>query len=347
MIELIDLHKTYTLANKTQVTALKGINLSIKKGEIFGIIGESGAGKSTLIRCINLLEPPSSGRVIVDGQDLTLMNKKALRHCRRKIGMIFQHFNLLNTRTAFQNIAFTLELEGLSKHEIADKVQPLLELTGLTSRKDYYPSQLSGGQKQRVAIARALANQPQVLLSDEATSALDPENRHAILQLLKKINQELGLTIVLITHEMAVIKEICHHIALLEQGEIVDSTATFKFFSQPKTSAARKLINTGTEHNLFETLHYRLLPQETTESIPLWRLSFYGKAAQEPLIAELAHTFGLNLSILQAQIELIGDQTIGTMIVQVDGDKAKIIIGMQHLLAKNVFVEVIGYVRPI
>jgi D-methionine transport system ATP-binding protein len=346
MIELIDLHKTYTLPNKIQVTALRNINLSVKQGAVFGVVGESGAGKSTLIRCINLLEVPTSGQVIVENKDLTQLNKKDLRRSRRKIGMIFQHFNLLNTRTAYQNIAFPLELEGVSNREIAARVHPLLELTGLTTRKDYYPSQLSGGQKQRVAIARALANQPSVLLSDEATSALDPENRHAILQLLKKINQELGLTIVLITHELQVIKEICHHVALLEHGQIVDAAEVFEFFSQSKTAAAKKLINTGTEHNLFETLHYRLTTIETENSIPLWRLSFYGKAAQEPLIAELANTFGLNLSILQAQIELIRDQTIGTMIVQVGGEKEKIVTGMQHLISKNVFVEVIGYVRP-
>lgn len=345
MIELTDLYKSYSLPDGTPIAALKGINLSVKRGEIFGVIGQSGAGKSTLIRCVNRLETPDSGKVIVDGQEITNLDKKSLRTARRNIGMIFQHFNLLNTRTVYQNIAFPLELAKKSSSCIADRVHLLLDLIGLTERKNHYPSELSGGQKQRVAIARALADHPHVLLSDEATSALDPETKHTILQLLKKINVTLGVTILLITHEMSVIKEICHRLAILENGIIVEESAVLNFFSNPQTTTAKKFARTFALHDLPENFRERLVDQQAEKAIPLWRLSFLGKAAEAPLIAQLTRLFSLDLSILQAQIEQIRDETVGVLLVKVEGTFEKIMAGKQYLHEKGIYVEELGYVR--
>ncbi|HVV68310.1 MAG TPA: methionine ABC transporter ATP-binding protein [Gammaproteobacteria bacterium] len=344
MIELHDLNKSYRLADGAIIPALIDVQISVKRGEIFGIIGESGAGKSTLIRCVNLLEIPNSGKVIVDDQELTALNKKQLRLARRKIGMIFQHFNLINCRTVYQNIAFPLELAGFSKSEIAKKVQPLLELTGLSERKNYYPSQLSGGQKQRVAIARALANDPIVLLSDEATSALDPETRHSILHLLKEINERMGLTILLITHEMQVIKEICHRLAILEHGRVIEQAEVFNFFTRPQTATSKKFIRSYSMHELPESLQTHVSTVPLPESAPLWRLSFFGKVAQEPMISHLARHYSLNLNILQANIEEVRDTMVGVMMVEVQGEPENAQQGIEYLTQKGVFVEVLGYV---
>lgn len=348
MIKLTNLHKSYSLPNNTRVEALKGVNLTVKRGEIFGIVGESGAGKSTLIRCVNRLETPDSGEVIVDGQDLMRLNNTQLRAARRNIGMIFQHFNLLNTRTVYENIAFPLELlkstEG-TVINIAERTHALMDLTGLTERKNHYPAELSGGQKQRVAIARALACNPHVLLSDEATSALDPETKHNILQLLTQINVELGLTILLITHEMAVIKEICHRLAILENGEIVEESHVLDFFSRPQTATARKFARAFALHDLPQNLRDRLTDSQAEKAIPLWRLSFLGKTAEAPFISYLAREFSLDLNILQAQIEQIRDETVGVMLVEADGLPEKIAQGKNHLNESGVYVEEIGYVR--
>ncbi|MFT3742374.1 MAG: methionine ABC transporter ATP-binding protein [Gammaproteobacteria bacterium] len=342
MIELRDLEKTYQHQQQT-ITALNHINLNIPAGEIFGVIGQSGAGKSTLIRCINLLETPTQGKVFVDQQDLTQLSMPELRKVRRRIGMIFQHFNLLNTRTVYQNVAFPLELSGKSRQDIQKIVSPLLELTGLTERSAHYPAQLSGGQKQRVAIARALANQPKVLLSDEATSALDPETRHTILQLLKQVNEQLGITIVLITHDIQVIKEICHRLAILEHGNIIEQASVLEFFSRPQTTAAKKFIRNTSVHDLPESLQQRLAPEATPNNRPVWRLSFCENAAREPLISQLARAYQLNLNILQANIEYIRDQMVGVMLVEVFGELAQLEAGKAYLAAHSVFVEVIGY----
>lgn len=348
MIQLTKLHKSYRLPNNTRVDALKGINLTIKRGEIFGIVGESGAGKSTLIRCVNRLETPDAGEVIVDGQDLMGLDDAQLRAARRNIGMIFQHFNLLNTRTVYQNIAFPLELlrsSGDTDASIMERTRALMDLTGLTERKNHYPAELSGGQKQRVAIARALACNPHVLLSDEATSSLDPETKHNILQLLTKINTELGLTILLITHEMAVIKEICHRLAILENGQIAEESHVLDFFSRPQTATARKFARAFALHDLPQNLRDRLTDSQAEKAFPLWRLSFIGKAAEAPFISYLAREFSLNLSILQAQIEQIRDETVGVMLVEADGLPEKIAQGKNYLHKNGVYVEEIGYVR--
>jgi D-methionine transport system ATP-binding protein len=259
--------------------------------------------------------------------------------------MIFQHFNLLSSRTAYENIALSLELIGKKKTEIAAIVMPLLELVGLTDKKNFYPSQLSGGQKQRVAIARALASQPTVLLSDEATSALDPQTTHSILQLLKDINQKLGLTILLITHEMNVVKEICHRLAILEQGEIVEQSEVIQFFSRPETKIAKEFVRTALKQHLPENLQKRILPQRIDDSIPLLQISFIGKAASEPFIADLIQKFHIALNILQANIETIRDEIVGIMIVEADADQEKINAGIQYLTEKGLNIEVIGYVK--
>ena len=241
LIELKHISKVYEGA--TRVEALKDISLNVKEGEIFGIIGQSGAGKSTLIRCINMLEAPTSGSVIVNGTDLTTLGEAELRKARKNIGMIFQHFNLLSSRTVYDNVAFPLELQGMSKAEIKERIEPILDIVGLTDRMKNYPSQLSGGQKQRVGIARALASNPKVLLCDEATSALDPQTTDSILKLLKDINEKMGLTIVLITHEMHVIREICDRVAVIEGGVILEEGSTVEVFTPPRENTTKEFIS--------------------------------------------------------------------------------------------------------
>ena len=242
MIEVKNLSKTFITSN-SKIQALDNINLKIEKGDIFGIIGFSGAGKSTLIRCLNRLEEPDSGRILIEGKDITRMDKKELKSARRKIGMIFQQFNLLDSRTVFENIAFPLEIAGFRKQNIKTRVEEILQMVGLIDKAGSYPSQLSGGQKQRVGIARALANEPDVLLSDEATSALDPMTTFSILELLKEINQKLNLTIVLITHELDVLNHICKNMAVIENGRIVESGPVEKFFTNPESGTSKSFVN--------------------------------------------------------------------------------------------------------
>ncbi|HWR42654.1 methionine ABC transporter ATP-binding protein [Sporomusa sp.] len=242
MITIKDLSKTYVTPHAS-ITALTRVNLQIEKGDIFGIIGFSGAGKSTLIRCLNRLEEPDSGTIVIEGQSITDMDKKHLRQARRKIGMIFQQFNLFDAKTVFENVAFPLEVAGHPQEFINNKVKEILELVGLADKEKAYPLQLSGGQKQRVGIARALSNEPNVLLSDEATSALDPQTTFSILELLKDINKKLGLTIVLITHELDVLKHICNNMAVIEHGQIVETGPVDKFFLNPESDTAKRFIN--------------------------------------------------------------------------------------------------------
>lgn len=338
MIELINISKTYH-----DIQVLKDVNLKIAAGEVFGIIGRSGAGKSTLVRCVNMLEKPSAGEVIVAEKNLTVMNDKQLRQERQHIGMIFQHFNLLSCRTVYENIALPLKLVGHTKKEIEKEVKPLLELTGLLEKKNFYPKQLSGGQKQRVAIARALANKPRVLLSDEATSALDPQTTHSILQLLKNINEQLGLTILLITHEMDVVKEICHHLAILENGIIIEQADVLEFFSKPKTKIAKQFIRSSLQHQLPDIIQKRLVKEKVPSSDALLRLSFVGGVAQEPLIAHLVQNYHVDINILQANIEVIRDEIIGVMLIQANCDEEKLKQSIEFLESKGVYVEVIGY----
>lgn len=343
MIELINIEKKYPTA-QGDLHALKNINLKIKAGEIFGIIGKSGAGKSTLIRCINLLERPSSGEIYVDGQNLLTLPEKQLHLARHNIGMIFQHFNLLTSRTVFANIALPLEFIGYSKKKIEQTVMPLLELTGLLEKKSAYPAELSGGQKQRVAIARALASQPKILLCDEATSALDWHTTLTILELLKDINAKLNVTIFLITHEMEVIKNICDRVALLDQGEIIEEAELFEFFTQPKTALAKELLKSCLKQELSIALQNKLTQQSKPSSNPILRIVFFGPAANQPLIANLMQNFKISFNIWQANMEQLKTGTLGTMIVEVISHQNNLTEGLHYLQQQGVFVETIGYV---
>jgi D-methionine transport system ATP-binding protein len=337
------LSKNYT-TKQGPVTAVHDINLHVLPGQIFGVIGKSGAGKSTLIRCVNLLERPSSGQVEVNGQDLLTLDPHQLRQARRKIGMIFQHFNLLSTRTVYENIAFSLELANYSRAEIAKIILPLIELTGLSAKKNNYPAQLSGGQKQRVAIARALASQPSVLLCDEATSALDPEMTNDILQLLKNIRDQLQLTILLITHEMSVIKNCCDRVGILEKGFLVEENEVGEFFAYPKTEIAKKFIFSAMHVKLTPTIEQHLLAEPRADTHPLVRLWFMPDTANQPIIAQLINQFGLRVNILQGNLEYIKNHAMGILVVALDGDKIKLQEGMAYLKQIGVNIEVIGHV---
>ncbi len=343
MISLSNVTKSYATAQGV-VTALQDINLEVERGEIFGIVGKSGAGKSTLIRCVNLLERPTSGTVRIDQEELTQMTAEELRHERRKIGMIFQHFNLLSSRTVYANVALSLELEGKNRTEIAATVMPLLELTGLQDKKNHFPSQLSGGQKQRVAIARALASQPKVLLSDEATSALDPETTTTILELLKNIRDRLQVTILLITHEMSVIKACCDRVAILEQGKLIEENEVGDFFAQPKTLTAKNFIVSAMPQVLPPTIIEHVMPTEMEGSHPILRLWFFGDAATQPVMAKLMNQFNLQINIMQANMEYIKQNSLGFMILALNGERANLAAGIHFLRELGVKVEVLGYV---
>ena len=345
MIELSSVSKTFL--GKTQqehVEALRDVSLSVKQGEIFGIIGYSGAGKSTLVRVINLLERPDLGRVRMGGQDLTAMNPRELRQARRKIGMIFQHFSLLPSRTVSGNIAFPLKYTGLSKEDIQAKVTTLLNLVELSDKASAYPSQLSGGQKQRVAIARALAADPQVLLCDEATSALDPQTTLSILRLLKKVNEQLGITIVIITHEMAVIKEICDRVAVMEGGRVVELGTVFEVFASPREEITRRFIETtGTMHRVQEMIDgdspiLRLAPGEL-----LVRLQYAQRSPSAPMVSLVSRRFDIDLNILFGNVEIIGGSPLGALVVVASGEANKVQEALAYMMEQNVKVEVLKH----
>lgn len=334
MIDIINLSKTYdTSGNKVQ--ALKNINMHIDRGEIFGIIGLSGAGKSTLIRCLNRLEEPTEGKVFIDNVEVTNLNKKELRKLRKNIGMIFQHFNLLSSKTVFENIAFPLELEGLDKKYISKKVNNLLKYVELTDKKDAYPSQLSGGQKQRVAIARALVSEPKILLSDEGTSALDPKTTKSILNLLTKIREEFGVTIVLITHQMEVVKDICDRVAIMENGEIIETNTVEEVFKNPQTQTAKSFID-----SLKIASEKEIILCENYEG-KLLRLSFTGENARKPIISEMIKNFNLEVNILAGNINELATTSIGYLIVQIKGEDKKIENVIKWLKDENIHTEVI------
>lgn len=343
MITLKTLKKEYTTPQGIFV-ALDQIDLQVQPGEIFGIIGESGAGKSTLIRCINLLEKPTSGQVIVDGQNLMTLTAAQLRRARHKMGMIFQHFNLLNSRTVYENVALPLEFCRFSRKQIDLAITPLLELTGLSERKSHYPAQLSGGQKQRVAIARALAYQPKILLSDEATSALDPNTTQMILQLLKNIRDTLKLTIVLITHEMSVIKSCCDQVAILDRGKIIEANEVGAFFSHPQTVLAREFVISTLPHDLPPAIGRHLRPEKNTQTHPVFRIWFQGKTTTQPVITQLIGQFHLRVNILQASVEYVKEHTIGVMIIAVDGDPERLQAAISYLQTIGIQLEVLGHV---
>ena len=310
IIELQGLCKTFGTGDGA-VEALKDIHIDIEKGDIFGIIGLSGAGKSTLVRCINLLERPSSGRVIVNGLDMTALSERELRKARQSISMIFQGFNLLMQRTSLENICFPMELAGVKKEEARKKARELLEIVDLPDKADAYPVQLSGGQKQRIAIARALASDPQVLLCDEATSALDPKTTQSILELLKRLNRALGVTVVVITHEMRVVEQICNRVAILDGGVVQETGFVADVFSNPKTEAGRRLV-------LPEGEKIHVLPQNR-----LVRLVFNGMAADEPIISTLAIEQGIRLNIMSADTRSIGEKTFGNMVLGLPEDETE------------------------
>jgi D-methionine transport system ATP-binding protein len=343
MITIKNLSKSYNQGTQT-IVGLKDINLKIAKGKIFGVIGKSGAGKSTLLRCINGLETPTDGSVIINGVNVTQLSTKALRKEQRKIGMIFQQFNLLSSKTVYDNIALPLKLAGKSKNEIQALVEPLLQLTGLTDKTRSYPSQLSGGQKQRVAIARALANHPEVLLCDEATSALDPHTTKSILDLLQKVNQELGLTIVLITHEMNVIKDICDQVAVIDEGGIIENNNVLQIFTAPEHKVTKELISSTLKVDLPEVIKDNLRLNPTNNHYPLLQLTFVGKSTARPFLSEINEVFGVKCNILQANIELVHSQPIGFMLIQAVTDEQTLAKIISYAEKQSLQIEVLGYV---
>lgn len=314
MIEIKHLSKTFA-TSAGEVEALKDISLTIEDGDIYGIIGMSGAGKSTLVRCINLLERPTSGQVIVNGKDMGALSEKELRAERRKITMIFQHFNLLQQRNCLRNVCFPMELAGVKPADAKKRAMELLELVGLPDKAEAYPSQLSGGQQQRVAIARALATDPEVLLCDEATSALDPNTTHAILELIRDINQKLGITVVMITHQMSVVEEICNHVTILDGGTVAESGAVGTVFSSPKSAAARRLV--------FPNGEDELVSDPNVES--RIRVVFNGAdATGKPLIATMAVEKGIYANILAASTRGLEGKVYGSMLLGISGGHEKV-----------------------
>lgn len=341
MIRLENVSKTFTDSNK-EVHAVNNVSLTINDGDIFGIIGFSGAGKSTLVRCINLLEKPTDGKVFVDDAEITALSGKDLRKARKKIGMIFQHFNLMPSRTIFGNVAYPLRGSGLSKEEIKEKVHHLLELVGISEKENAFPSQLSGGQKQRVAIARALANDPSILLCDEATSALDPQTTKSILKLLQQLNQTLGITVVVITHEMAVVKEICNRVAVMDHGDVVEEGEVFHVFASPKEPLTRSFIKTTSNLQKIEELIEADSPVVATKKGELIaRLTYVEKNTSEPLISTVTQKFGIILNIVFADVEIVQNAPIGGTVAIVSGESSRIDEALQYLRDKNVGVEVI------
>ncbi|PSV18771.1 D-methionine ABC transporter, ATP-binding protein [Photobacterium leiognathi subsp. mandapamensis] len=343
MIEIKQLNKVFYQGDKA-INALSDINLTIQQGTIFGVIGSSGAGKSTLIRCVNLLERPSNGQVIVDGVDLTTLSNQKLTLARRKIGMIFQHFNLLSSRTVFDNVALPLELANTDKSTIKAKVTELLALVGLEDKHLSYPSNLSGGQKQRVAIARALASDPKVLLCDEATSALDPATTHSILELLQEINRKLNLTILLITHEMDVVKRICSEVAIIGGGKLVEQGSVGDIFSHPKTELAKDFIRSTLDLSIPADYQARMTPTQVENSFPLIRLEFTGASVDAPLISQVTRKFNLDISILSSDMDYAGGVKFGLMLAEFFGDHTAVDNAVDFLRQNKVNVEVLGYV---
>ncbi|KOP72043.1 methionine ABC transporter ATP-binding protein [Cytobacillus solani] len=336
MIEFQNLKKVYTSGGQ-QVAALNGIDLTINKGEIFGVIGFSGAGKSSLIRCVNWLEQPTSGRVIVDGYDLTALSAKEIREVKRNIGMVFQHFNLLNSKTVFANVAIPLILAKVPKEEMKKRVNELLEFVGLSDKANNYPDQLSGGQKQRIGIARALATKPSILLCDEATSALDPQTTSSILELLKKINREYNITILIITHEMAVIREICDRVAVIEAGKIIEEGTVFNVFSSPKTETARNFVSSVMNDQIPDSIKEIVEKNEGLQKI--FRINFIGNSAGQPLLSQLAKKFDIHINVLFGNITELQGTPFGNLIVEFQGAESEINRALMFISQEKVTVK--------
>ncbi|MBO9515673.1 MAG: methionine ABC transporter ATP-binding protein [Variovorax sp.] len=347
MIELADIHQIYD-GPQGPVEALKGIDLDVAPGEVFGVIGRSGAGKSSLVRTINLLNRPVRGSVRVDGRELTALPEAELRAARQGIGMVFQHFNLLSSRTVYDNVALPLELAGLRPAEIRARVEPLLDLVGLASLRGRYPAQISGGQKQRVGIARALANRPKVLLSDEATSALDPETTRSILALLQQINREFGLTVVLITHEMQVIKQLAQQVAVIDKGRIVERGAVLDVFTRPQHETTRSLLEDIAPQALPDSVLSRIRALMQGRDAPpsqLLRLAFAGEdSADQPLLSDVIRRFGIDLSIVHGQVDEIQGRPFGSLAVLARGAREQLAAAVTHLRGAGVLVQEVAHV---
>ncbi|OJF97096.1 methionine ABC transporter ATP-binding protein [Alkalibacterium sp. 20] len=347
MIELRNVDVTFQDGKQT-VKAVRDVSLKVEKGDIYGIVGYSGAGKSTLVRTINLLQRPTSGSVIVGAQELSALPAKSLRTARKKIGMIFQYFNLMRARTVAGNIAYPLRKSGLSKKEINDKVDDLLELVGLVDKKHTYPSQLSGGQKQRVAIARALANDPEVLLCDEATSALDPKTTSSILELLKRLNKKLSLTIVIITHEMQVVKEICNKVAVMDDGEVVEQGDLVSLFTSPKEALTHEFIDTATHlDQALEKLRKHPTLLDLSVDDVLANITYVGVSTGTPLIASLYAQFGVTTNILYGNVEILQQTPVGNLIVVFSGEKRQREKAVSYLESNNIVVNQIQNTQTI
>ena len=338
MVEFKDISKHYELKGQT-IRALDQINLEIPEGSIFGIIGYSGAGKSTLIRLINLLERPTQGQVIINQKDFTALDARSLRQERANIGMIFQHFNLLQTKTVAANIEIPLKLLGVSKAEREKRLNELLDFIDLKHKKDAFPDELSGGQKQRVGIARALANHPKILLCDEATSALDPQTTKSVLALLKKINQEQGITIVMVTHEMDVIETVCDYVAVMEQGKVIETGSTIDIFSRPQHPTTKNFIQTVLQQQLPVNILNNL---ENQNHNSIYCLQFLGKSAQETVVQAVIKKFDISLNIVFANMTEINGTVIGQMFIQLLGDPAIIQQAIEFLQQNGVEVEQSG-----
>lgn len=343
MISIKGLSKVFKTNNK-EVTAVDQLTLDIKKGEIFGVIGYSGAGKSTFVRLLNRLEEPTTGQVFINDHDLITLNTDELRLARQNIGMIFQHFNLLWSRTVAENIAFPLEIAQMPKTERNKRVKELIQLVGLTGKETAYPSQLSGGQKQRVGIARALANEPSVLLCDEATSALDPETTNSVLDLLTDINKKLGLTIILITHEMHVIRKICDRVAVMDSGRVVEVGDVLDVFSKPKQPITKKFVG-QIMGDVEETEDIDFLIQHYTQGLII-RLHFVGETTNQALISSVAKSFNVDINILQGKIAQTQRGAYGMLIVQINGENQEIERAVDFIMKEtSVEVEVIRNVN--
>ncbi|MEK4028283.1 MULTISPECIES: methionine ABC transporter ATP-binding protein [Bacillaceae] len=340
MISIKNVKKVFSTKNG-KVTAVDNIDLTIDKGEIFGVIGYSGAGKSTLIRMLNGLENPSSGSVVVADREISKIRGSELRQARQEIGMIFQHFNLLWSRTVRDNIAFPLEIAGVSKEERLKKVDELIKLVGLEGREDAYPSQLSGGQKQRVGIARALANDPKVLLCDEATSALDPQTTDAILDLLVDINKRLGLTIVLITHEMHVIRKICHRVAVMEAGRVVELGSVLNVFKSPEQPITKRFVQQVTEPEESKETIEHLLEQFPNGKVV--KLTFIGESAEQPIITNLIRQFNIAVNIVQGKVSQTQNGAYGSLFVHLTGEPEEVAQAVAYLDKQEVSSEVIHH----
>ncbi|MBD5526908.1 MAG: ATP-binding cassette domain-containing protein [Lachnospiraceae bacterium] len=336
MIRLNNINKSFSDQRKT-VKALQDVSIHVEKGDIYGIIGFSGAGKSTLIRMVNRLEKPDSGSVTVDGQELTNLSGVQLRKVRRKIGMVFQQFNLLESKTVFQNVAIPLILEGADKRRIAKRVQEVLHFVELEDRKDAYVNQLSGGQKQRVGIARALATDPSILLCDEATSALDPKTTESILHLLKRINQEMGVTILLITHQMQVIQMICNKVAVMEEGRIVEQGGVMEVFSHPRAPVTQEFVRTVIRDQIPESI-VELLYQEQ-RNYRVERLKFVGSSVKKPVISEICHIDGIEVNILGATVQELEDSVMCIFILQLIGEESSLETAEEKIDAVGVLRE--------